>query len=468
MSLAQIFVVTQPLGGISVVTISSVSLYFKSINQTMGIDVQIREVANGMPTYNIVENSRVTVRPTDKYSNGSYILKTSSDGSVPSTFTFLKPVQLKSLSRYSLMIIPNIDSANNGYVLWGATANGIDQSTKVPIQFNGAVGSLITWDQGSDRTTLSNQALKFSINKGFAINPRYHDDSYNFNEEHIVVNDFTNPFTIGESCYMSNSNLNLVNAQIFPGLLTGSFINGEYFYQTLGGGLEPITGQVYYANSSVLLLYNTSNTVSNTINITGNSSGANAWIGNINTSVVCSTLSNTISVPFVGSGSTNMFYANQSIFLVSSDLTKSQPFIVTSVNPGNNSIQVSWKPLFSDSNCLIGTLRGDNLSLKMDYQGYDSIKQNNMIATFNNSTANTQINQYFHFANSEGRFIIGQSSRARCMSFGTIDLEYHCVIPQLHFDQIEENEHKLYWGGYRSYNTFQSSYPNAWRYITEI
>jgi len=461
MGLAQVFTVTMPLGGVSTVTVSSVSLYFKSISNTNGIDIQLREVANGMPTYNIVKNSRVSARPTDKYANGASVLKASTNGSSPSTFTFQKPVQLKAQSQYAIMVLPH--ASDPAYGIWSATANAVDQTTNVPIQFNGAVGPLITWDPGGGRTVLTGKALKFLVNKGFANTARYHDDSYNFNEEHIIVNKFTAPFVIGESCYMSQDNLNFAAVQLYVPLLSGVFTQGENFYQIPGGGRNTITGTIYHANDTVLLLSNTSAPIDNTKPIFGVLSGANAWITTVNSSVICSNTSNTITFPYTGNGSSSIFYANQSIFLTSSDQRITQPFIVTSV--GNNSIQVSWKPVFSDVNCSAGLIRGDKLALKMDYQGYDGIKENNFVATFNNSRANTQINQNFHFANSVGKFIIGQSSRARCVSYGTVDLEYHCVIPQFHFDQAEENEHSLYWGGYRSYSNFTSQYPAVWRYI---
>jgi len=459
MGLAQVFTTSGPLGGVSAVTVSSVSLYFKSISSTMGIDIQLREVANGFPTYNVVKNSRITARPGEKYANGASILTTSGDGSTPSVFTFQKPVQLHSLSQYAIMVLPH--ASDPAYALWGATANSVDQASHVPVQLSAACGPLITWDPGADRTISTNKALKFMIQKGFAANTRFHDDSYNFNEEHIIVNEFTAPFSLGEYCFMSNSFFSFSSAQLFG--TDGSFINGEQFYQNDGSGNTAI-GTVFSANADVVLLKNIEGQVSNTLFIHGVSSGAIGYPTYLNSNIVCSSSSNTVTFPFIGNNSVSLFYANQSIYLTSSDLLTTQAFIVTSVT--GNTIQLSWKPGFSDNQCSGGQLRGDNLALKMNYQGYDSIKQTNFVSNFNNSTANTQVNQNFHFGNSIGQYIIGQSSRARCKSFGTIDLEYHCVIPQMHFEQVEENKHVLYWGGYRSYKQFESNYPSVWRYIT--
>src|ERR1700747_1423411 len=163
MGLAQIFTVSQAVGGVSHETISSISLYFSTISQTNGVDIHIREVANGVPTYNVVKNSRVTVRPTDRYANNNTVMTASTNGTLATPFRFLKPVQLKSLQQYALMIMPH--TSDPFYVLWGAAANDIDQTTKVPVAFNAAVGPLMTWDPGSNRTIIPNQAIKFLINK---------------------------------------------------------------------------------------------------------------------------------------------------------------------------------------------------------------------------------------------------------------------------------------------------------------
>lgn len=458
-ALAQFFTVGVPIGGVSTVALAGFYLYFAGVSNTVGIDFHIREVANGVPTYNVVQNSRKTIRPTDTFANGMHVLQTSASSNTATQLLFRKPVLLTTQRTYALMIMPH--NSDPAYQVWTGSTPKADILTGLPINFNPSIGPLFFWEVG-DQTPIANKAMKFSFLWATMQNQREHDDNYNFNEEHIIVNNFTAPFVIGEYCYMSNTTLNLVSAALYTG---GPFNNGEQFYQNDGSGTIS-AGTIYYSNSTNMLLNVSYGTVSNQIQIYGVTSAANGWLANLTSGVTCSNTSNTISVPFTGNGSSNLFYTNQSIYLSKNDTSQSQVFIVTGV--ANNSIQLSWKPSFSDTGCHMGQIRGDGLGLRMNYQGYSSIKQSNYVANFENSTANTQINQNFHFANSAGCYIFGQSSRARCLSYGTVDLEYHAVVPQFQYDQIPENEHFLYWGGYWVYKSWDSDFPIAWRYITDL
>jgi len=459
MALAQFFTVGVPIGGVSTVALSGFYLYFANTSNTVGIDFHVREVANGVPTYNVIQNSRKTIRPTDTFSNGYHVLQKSADSNTATQVLFRKPVLLTTQKTYALMVMPH--NSDPAYKMWTATTPNTDILTGLPINFNPAIGPLYFWEIG-DQTPIVNKSLKFSFLWATTQKLREHDDNYNFNEEHIVVNDFTAPFCTGEYCYMSNSNFNFVSANLYS---TGPLTSGEQFYQDDGSGIIS-SGTIYYANSTQLLLNVSYGQVSNDIQIFGVSSGANAWMANLTSGVTCSNTSNTITVPFVGNGTSNLFYTNQSIYVTKNDTSQSQVFIVTGIS--GNTLQLSWKPSFSDTGCWIGQVRGNGLALRMNYQGQSKIKQSNYVVNFENSTANTQINQNFHFANSAGCYIFGQSSRARCMSYGTVDLEYHAVVPQMQYDQIPENEHFLYWGGYWVYKSFNSSYPIAWRYIKDL
>jgi hypothetical protein len=459
MALAQFFTVTIPTGGVSTVALDGFWLYFANVSSTVGIDFHVRQVANGLPTYNVLQNSRKTIRPTDTYANGAKVLVTSADSNTATKLFFRKPVLLTTHQTYALMVMPHNSDPN--YKMWTATTPNNDILTGLPITFHPTIGPLFFWEIG-DQTPIANKALKFYFVYATAQNTRQHDDNYNFNEEHITVNDFTGPFCTGEYCYMSNTTYNLVSANLYAG---GPFNNGEAFYQDDGTGTIS-SGVIYYANTSKMLLKVNYGSVVNTYQITGVTSGMSGWLGSYGSGVGVSNTANTVVVPFVGNGSSNIFYTNQSIYITKNDTSQTQLFIVTGVS--GNTLQLSWNPTFSDTGCSIGTIRGDNLALRMEYQGQTRIKHSNYTVNFENSTANTQINQYFHFGNSVGQYIFGQSSKARCRSYGTVDLEYHAVVPQMHYDQIPENEHFLYWGGYWSYKNFNSDYPIAWRYLKSL
>ena len=184
--------------------------------------------------------------------------------------------------------------------------------TGLPINFNPAIGPLYFWEVG-DQTSISNKALKFSFLWATAENTREHDDNYNFNEEHIIVNDFTAPFSSGEYCYMTSSNFNLLNANVYQ---TGTFNNGENFYQDDGSGTISY-GTIWFANTSKILLNVTYGAINNNIPLYGVTSGANAWLAEISNTVICSNTSNNITVPFTG-----YFYPNQSIYLTKNDTSQ--------------------------------------------------------------------------------------------------------------------------------------------------
>jgi hypothetical protein len=459
MALAQFFNVSVPIGGVSTVALDGFYVFFNKVSNTVGVDFQVREVANGVPTYNVIQNSRKTIRPTDTYANGQLVLRTSTNSNTATHVNFRKPVLLQTQKTYALMVMPH--NSDPDYKMFTASTPNNDLISGLPVKFSPAIGPLYFWEVGH-QTPIPNKALKFYFLWTLANNTRHHDDNYNFNEEHVIVNDFTAPFVTGEHCYMANTHYDFISADLYTG---GPFTNGEDFYQDDGSGTISY-GTIYSANNTKLLLNVTYGSVSNCFQITGVTSSSTGWIGAMSSGVTCSNTANTITVPYVGNGVSNLFYSNQSIYLAKNDWSQTQVFIVTGVT--GNTVQLSWKPNFSDVGCHIGHIRGDGLGLRMNYQGANRVKENNYVANFENSTANTQINANFHFGNSVGKYIIGQSSRARCRSFGTIDLEYHAVVPQLHYDQIPENEHFLYWGGYQSYKSWQSDYPIAWRYIKEL
>jgi hypothetical protein len=461
--LAQIFTINEPVGGATSIAIESVWLYFKSIGTINGVDVQIREVANGVPTLNIVKGSRNTVKVGDKYANGATILKASSDGTAYSGFIFEKPIRLSTQKQYALCVLPH--GGDPKYQCWGAKLNDIDTRSKAPIQFNQSVGPLFFYSNDKTQTSTTNQAIKFLIRKAECSNSRHYLDNYGHNDEHIMVNDLSNSFVTDEMCFMSEATLNLASVSLNSN--TGAFINGEAFYQS-NGTANVVKGHIYSANSQTLLLNEITGKVSNAYLIRGVSSNSSANIAIVNTSVICSNTSNSITLPFTGNSTSTLFYANQSVYLTSADGLTSEVFIVSAVNADNRTLRLFTNPTFSDSNAEVGIVRGDNLALRATWGGYDGVKMNNFMVTFNDSTANTEIESNFHFANSEGAWIFGASSKSRCKSYGTYDLDYHCVVPHISHDRCEENDHRLYFGGFKVVKKWVSDHPESWRNLGTI
>ena len=457
--LTQLFTVNEPVGGASTISISSAVLYFSSVSNTHGIDLQIREVSNGAPTLCVVKNSRVTIQANDHYSNGSLVLQSSTNATAPTIFKFSTPVTLQSQQQYALCILPH--GGDPKYSCFAGTIGQTDTVSRLPIQFNQSVGPLFYYTNDVSQNSSTKQALKFILLNATCTNSRHHDDNYSFNEEHIIVNNITTPFVVGERVYMTDIDLSLCYVTIASN--TGAFINGETFYQT-NGTSNVCNGIIYSANGSTLLLENVVGTPTTSYNFVGANSSAFASATLVNTQIVCVSTSNNIVLPFTGNSSVSLFHANHSFCIVSNDVSHSEVAIVTHVYADQKTLQLSWVPSFSDSYCSAHTLRGDNLALFASWQGYDGIKFNNFTALLNDSTADTSVDPNFHFGISEGKHLFGFTSMARCDCYGTIDLDYHCRTPQWSFDNTIENNHNLYWGGYYKNYFWNSNHPNSWRY----
>ena len=129
MALAQFFDVSVPIGGVSTVALAGFYLYFANVSSTVGVDFHIREVANGVPTYNIIQNSKKTIRPTDTFANGSHVLVQSTDSTGATHLIFRKPVLLTTQKTYALMVMPHQSDPN--YKMWTASTPNNDSSYRV-------------------------------------------------------------------------------------------------------------------------------------------------------------------------------------------------------------------------------------------------------------------------------------------------------------------------------------------------
>ena len=457
--LSQVFMVNEPIGGASTISISSAVLYFSSVSKAHGIDLQIREVSNGTPTLCVVKNSRVTIHANDVYSNGSLVLQSSTNGTAPTVFKFSTPVTLQSQQQYALCILPHGGDPN--YSCFAGTIGQKDVVSGLPIQFNQSVGPLFYYTNDINQNSSTTQAIKFILLNATCTNLRHHDDNYSYNEEHIIVNNLTTSFVIGERVYMTETDISLCYASIAD--LTGSFTNGELFYQS-NGTANVCSGVVYFANSSTLLLEEVIGVPNVSYNFVGANSSAYASVLSVNTQVICSATSNTVILPFTGNGSSSLFHVYQSVCVESNNESQNETCIITDIKSDQKTLQLSYTPGFSDSYCSFYTIRGDSLALYANWQGYDGIKFNSFTTLLSDSTADTTVDPDFHFGNSLGTHLFGVTSLAKCDCYGTIDIDYHCRTPQWSFDNAIENSHELYWGGHYKNFYWTSTYPISWRY----
>lgn len=148
--LSQTFFISSNMArGTEGILVSSVDLYFKAIDSTFGIVVEIREMNNGIPTGTPVALSRVRKFPSELTTSGA------------TTFTFPGLVFLKSGKEYALALIPDGAAAN--YRVHTARLGDVDIDTNQTISKSWGEGKLFLPNNGNNWTSIANEFLKFSL-----------------------------------------------------------------------------------------------------------------------------------------------------------------------------------------------------------------------------------------------------------------------------------------------------------------
>ena len=157
--LAQTFVVEGMPGGMY---LSDVLLYFKTkpATGTNGVDLQIREVINGVPGPRIVPDGSKYLQPaqinTSTESGGSTTF-------VPTSFKFRNPVYLRNNTEYCF--VPKPENDDDGYNIWIAELGENQQGTTERITKQPHAGMMFT--SANDRTwnAQQNQDIMFQIRR---------------------------------------------------------------------------------------------------------------------------------------------------------------------------------------------------------------------------------------------------------------------------------------------------------------
>ena len=156
--LAQTFIVDDETG----ITLSSVDLYFFEKDNFIPVEVQIRETVNGYPGTpdKVVPGLSKVLMPSQ--------VKTSTNASVPTTFTFDKMVRLEGGREYALVIVS--DSPN--YFVWHSRMGEVEISTaqnkeigKVIINKQPSMGVMFKAQNGSTWTPSNSDDIKFTLRR---------------------------------------------------------------------------------------------------------------------------------------------------------------------------------------------------------------------------------------------------------------------------------------------------------------
>lgn len=470
--IAQTFFINEPVGGAEGVVLTAVDIYFQSISANYGIELQIRTTDNGNPTTERLPNGQKILHVADTYASnitylkngttsttisaGSKIITASADATIPTRFEFDTPIFLKSQTSYALVIIPI--GGNPDYTIWTAELGGKDVALNTPITTNNDTGTLFLSSNDIQFTSIQSEDIKFTIyTADFTVSGGSGTAVYTlFDQEETILNSISGSFIQNERVFVSNNDLNLARLRIDT-TNTVPFTTSEIIYQS-NGSANLATGILYFANSSALLVTNTvgafvSSTGNTTLYIRGVSSTATANITSLSQNVIAQGNS-TVIVPFTGNGAANIFYANQSIYVGTNNRSAMQVGIVNSVI-NSTALALVGNLTISDTNSLLGQLRGDRLGMYALYSGPPANNINNTgvaPARLFNSTANSTAN----FSQSYNKYLIGVESQSSAY-MQLINRNYNSIIPQFADMQSLSTNINYYLTGIDTNNNLDSS-----------
>jgi hypothetical protein len=160
--LAQTFFVKGTMArGAESVFLSGVDVFFKRKSETNGITIQIREVDNGYPTYEILPFASKHLRMDQVY--------VSEDASVATPIVFDAPVRLDAEKEYALILWPDADDPD--YLAYTSKVGGTDFITKESVNADWGDGVLFTSTNNRAWTAYQDEDLKFSLYRhNFSLN----------------------------------------------------------------------------------------------------------------------------------------------------------------------------------------------------------------------------------------------------------------------------------------------------------
>ena len=85
---------------------------------------------------------------------------------------------------------------------------------------------------------------------------------------------------------------------------------------------------------------------------------------------------------------------------------------------------------FTDSDAMLGQIRGDKLSLTGQYSGPDATNINDGSLSISSRIYNSTANSTVNFSNTFGNYIIGRDSQASAVTVFNIDRPYNAIVPQ--------------------------------------
>lgn len=190
--IAQTFFIKKAMTGDSKnLFLSQIDLYFKTKSATKGITVELREVINGYPSYQIVPFSKIKLP--------ARLVQVSADGSVPTAINFPVPIRLESDREYAFVIIP--DGADPSYLVHTSKVGGTDNITGNVISQDAFDGMLFTSTNNRTWQSYQDEDIKFTLYRSNFAASAGSVTLTNSDGEFFTLENTTGRFKTGESVY---------------------------------------------------------------------------------------------------------------------------------------------------------------------------------------------------------------------------------------------------------------------------
>ena len=225
--IAQTFFIKGGMGkGSDTVFVSKIDLYFKRKSLTNGVTVELREVVNGYPAYEIIPFSKVHLTPSQ--------VSVSDDASQLTTVNFKAPVRLNTEKEYAFVVIP--DAADPDYLIFTSKVGGVDLT---PGETQG-FAIVQDWGDGVLFTSTNNRAWKSYQDEDIKFNLYRHNFNVgsgtvtliNDDHEFITTENNIGRFTPGEVVYTLESRdastSNTVSVVVGDNQITGTNLSNTY------------------------------------------------------------------------------------------------------------------------------------------------------------------------------------------------------------------------------------------------
>ena len=267
--LAQSFTVDDAEG----IFVSSVDLFFQSVDSTGPVEVEIREVELGVPVYKRIAGSLVILDPSQ--------INTSLDATVITNVKFDYPIYLSGNKEYALVILANVTD----HRVWISRLGEVDVTTlgaesgQTIVSTQPTLGSLFKSQTGSTWTPRQYEDLKFTLKRADFVpngNVQFFNPELNVEMERIRENGITaygNEVRVGVNTVLQDTSL-IAGSKVTQAGTTASGIfvgyggsaTGTLNLTNTGIGYTPLAGNCFYPAVSLRTL--SGNGINATANVT--------------------------------------------------------------------------------------------------------------------------------------------------------------------------------------------------------